>query len=264
MHPPFPGRRVAQDGRRAKPARKGGRRRAFRAGVKGMKRLVLIALLLPLPALAQPSFDCARARAWDERVICAQADLGELDRRIATAFRALSERAAPPERTRLQAEQRAWLAERRACEAPVAREAQSCVRRVMRARARDLEAAVAPAGANTAAAALPDAKPPPAAVPAATALRPVSCPASAGWAAPRICATPGMRELDAAVVRDAEAARARFASQPAALAEIEAYLTRYLAEREACGRTPGRVPVDCLQEVMEDARAALQRRIARG
>jgi hypothetical protein len=73
-----------------------------------------------------------------------------------------------------------------------------------------------------------------------------------------------MRELDAAVVRDAEAARARFASQPAVLSEIEAYLTRYLAEREACARAAGRVPIDCLQETMEEASAALRRRIARG
>ena len=43
-------------------------------------------------------------------------------------------------------------------------------------------------------------------------------------------------ELDAAVVRDAAAARARFASQPVALTEIEALLTRYLADREACAR----------------------------
>jgi uncharacterized protein YecT (DUF1311 family) len=242
---------------------RGGRRDRFRAGVAVMSRLLILALLLvPLPAVAQPSFDCARARAWDERAICAQADLSELDRRIAAAFRALSERAALDERTRLQGEQRAWLAERRACEGPQAREAQSCVRRVMRARARDLEAAVAGGAAATPAPAA--AKPPPEEVPAVTALRAVACPASAGWAALRICATPGMRELDAAVVRDAEAARARFASQPAVLAEIEAYLTRYLAEREACGHTPGRVPIDCLQETMEDAAAALRRRIARG
>jgi uncharacterized protein YecT (DUF1311 family) len=221
-----------------------------------MRLLILAVLLLPLPALAQPSFDCARARAWDERAICAQADLGELDRRIAASFRTLSERATPDDRTRLQAEQRAWLAERRACEGPAAREAQSCLRRVMRARARDLEAAVAGAATAT--------KPPPAAPPAATTLRPVSCPASSGWAAPQICATPGMRELDAAVVRDAEAARARFARQPAVLAELEAFLAEYLSVREACGRTPGVVPLDCLQETMEEAGAALRRRTARG
>ncbi|WP_198372952.1 hypothetical protein, partial [Roseomonas rosulenta] len=103
-----------------------------------------------------------------------------------------------------------------------------------------------------------------AAVPTPTGLAAVSCPSSTGWAAPRICATPGLRELDAAVVRDAAAARVRFASQPATLTEIEALLTRYLTEREACGRAPGRVPIDCLQETMEDTRAALRQRVARG
>jgi uncharacterized protein YecT (DUF1311 family) len=227
-----------------------------------MKPILLAALvLLPLPALAQPSFDCRQARAWDERAICAQADLAELDRRIAAAWRAATERATPEQRARLQAEQRAWLAERRACESPVAREAQSCVRRAMRARVRDLEAGGGSGTGSSGAAATAD-KPPPAEVPAATPLRAVSCPASSGWAAPRICATPGMRDLDAAVVRDATAARARLASNPAALVEFEALLTRYAAEREACGRTPGRVPIDCLQETMDDLRAELRRRTA--
>lgn len=228
-----------------------------------MKRILVAALvLLPLPALAQPSFDCRQARAWDERQICAQADLAELDRRIAAAWRAVTERATPEQRARLQAEQRAWLAERRACESPAAREAQSCVRRAMRARARDLEAAVAGGGPGTGSsgAAAEPAKPPPAAVPAPTGLTAVTCPSTTGWAAPRICATPGMRELDAAVVREAVAMRARLASQPAALTDLEALLARYVAEREACGRTPGRVPVDCLQETMEEARAELRRR----
>jgi uncharacterized protein YecT (DUF1311 family) len=235
-----------------------------------MKRiLVALLVLLPLPVLAQgsgPSFDCARARAWDERQICAQADLAELDRRIAAAWRAVTERATPDQRAQLQAQQRAWLAERRACEGPQAREAQSCVRRVMRARARDLEAAVAGGGSGTSSsgAAADPAKPPPAAVPATTALAAVTCPATTGWAAPRICATPGMRDLDAAVVRDAAAARARFASQPVALTEIEALLTRYMADREACARAPGRVPVDCLQETMEEIRVTLRQRAARG
>jgi uncharacterized protein YecT (DUF1311 family) len=229
-----------------------------------MKRILTAALLLlPVPVLAQPSFDCRQARAWDERQICAQADLAELDRRIATAWRAATERATPDQRAQLQTQQRAWLAERRACEGPQAREAQSCVRRVMRARVRDLEAMVA-GGAAATGGSSEAAKPPPAPVPATTVLAAVSCPSTAGWAAPRICATPGMRELDAAVVRDAAAARARFASQPAVLTQIETLLTRYVEQREACSRAPGRVPIDCLQETMEDTRAALRQRAARG
>lgn len=233
-----------------------------------MKRLLLAALVgLPAGAFAQqpagPSFDCGRARAWDERAICAQADLSELDRRIAAAWRAVTEGAGAEDRTRLQAEQRAWLGERRACQGPVEREAQSCLRRVMRARARDLEAAASAArGTGTSGSAA--AKPPPAAPPAPSILRPVACPSVAGWTARTICTTPGMRELDAAVLREAEAARARFAAQPAALGEVESIIQRYVAERDACARAAGRVPVDCLQETMEAAQAALRQRIARG
>jgi uncharacterized protein len=228
-----------------------------------MMRHLLLAAFLALPGLAaaQPSFDCARARAWDERAICAQADLSELDRRIAAAWRTVTERAPAEERARLQGEQRAWLAERRACQGPVEREAQSCLRRMLRARARDLEA-VAAAGAAAAA------KPPPAQAPAApqaeAPLRAVACPATAGWAARTICATPGMRELDAAIVRDVATARSRAAGQANTLAEIAAFVTRHLAEREACARAPGRLPVDCLQETMEQAQAALRRHLGQG
>lgn len=235
-----------------------------------MRYLVLM-LLLAVPALAQPaggpSFDCARARAWDERTICAFADLAALDRQIATAWRRLNERASAGERARLMAGQRAWLQERRACEGPVARDAQSCLRRLMRARARDLTALAdaGPAGASSGSSApAAPGKPPPAEATPGFTLRAADCARPAGWAAQRICAVPGMRDLDAAVVREAEAARARFAANPEARRELEQLLQRYLAEREACTRVRGRLPVDCLQETMEDVQAALRRRIARG
>lgn len=226
-----------------------------------IRRLLLAGLLaLPLPAVAQtgPSFDCARARAWDERNICAFGDLAALDRQIAAAWRSVTERASEQDRARLQAEQRAWLGQRRACQGPVEREAVSCLRRTMRARARDLEA-MAQAGGPSG---LPTAKPGPAPAPPPVRLAAADCALPAGWVAQRICAVPGMRDLDAAVAQDAQAARGRFAAQPAALAEIEAALARYVAEREACAHSPGRVPVDCLQETMEDMQASLRRRMA--
>ena len=55
------------------------------------RALLLLLLLVPATAGAQPvagpSFDCARARAWDERMICGDRDLSALDRRVAEAFR---------------------------------------------------------------------------------------------------------------------------------------------------------------------------------
>lgn len=229
-----------------------------------IRRLLLLGLLaLPWPAAAQggPSFDCARARAWDERSICAFADLAALDRQIAEAWRRLPD----AERASQQAEQRAWLGQRRACQGPAEREALSCLRRTMRARARDLEAAAQaqPGGGSTAAsAALPTTKPAAAPTPPPVSLRPVDCAAPAGWAAQRICATPGMRDLDAAVVQDVQAARARFAGQPEVLARIEAAVAAYGPARDACARAPGRLPLDCLQETMEDLQTALRRRLA--
>lgn len=230
-----------------------------------IRRLLVFGLLaLPLPALAQtgPSFDCARARAWDERNICAFGDLAALDRQIAAAFRTLTERAPAADRARLQGEQRAWLGERRACQGPVEREAVSCLRRTMRARARDLEAMARGGGASASSSSLPTAKPAPAPAPPPVALRAADCAAPAGWAEQRICAMRGLRALDAVVVQDAQTARARFALDPAVRAEIEASLTRYISAREACQRAAGRVPVDCLQETMEDMQAALRRRMA--
>ncbi|MBK9340861.1 MAG: DUF1311 domain-containing protein [Rhodoferax sp.] len=39
------------------------------------------------PALAAPSFDCAKARTTAERAICASADVSQLDSEIADAYK---------------------------------------------------------------------------------------------------------------------------------------------------------------------------------
>ena len=42
-------------------------------------------------------------------------------------------------------------------------------------------------------------------------------------------------------------------------AALEALITGYVAARESCARALGRMPLDCLQETMEDAQAAIRR-----
>ncbi|HYF08449.1 MAG TPA: lysozyme inhibitor LprI family protein [Acetobacteraceae bacterium] len=219
-----------------------------------MTRTLLLLLLLAPGALAQqaaaPSFDCARAQAWDERAICADRDLAALDRRVAEAFRRAVE-ATPVQRDRLQAEQRAWIRERRACDKPASGTPQGCLRRVMAARATALEAGLqqnlAPPPQGTASAA---AQPPVAAGPA---LRPVDCGNAQGWAAQRICADPQLRRMDEAIARHVATVRQRLAAQPGPLREFEAALAAHLRQRAECARPVGRVPEDCIIETLEDA-----------
>ena len=213
--------------------------------------LLLLALLLPAPAAAQaatgPSFDCARAQAWDERAICAARELAALDRRVNEAFRRAVE-AAPAERDRLQAEQRNWLRERRRCEKPPSGTPQGCLRTAMAARATTLEAGLRP-GVQT-----PQqgqAAPPP--VAAGPALRAVECGRPEGWVAQRICADANLRRMDGAIVRHVAILRQRLAAQPAQLREFETAVATYLRQRQDCARPVGRIPEDCLLEPLEDA-----------
>jgi uncharacterized protein YecT (DUF1311 family) len=80
---------------------------------------LLIALLLGGTALSAQgaSFDCAKAATWVERVLCADEALGDLDERLATAYRNAREaaQAEPSAAERLLSEQKAWLAERDRC-----------------------------------------------------------------------------------------------------------------------------------------------------
>ena len=215
------------------------------------RALLLLLLLAPAIAGAQPaagpSFDCARARAWDERMICGDRDLSALDRRVDEAFRRAVE-ATPAQRDRLQAEQRAWLTERRRCEKPASGTQQGCLRTSMASRATTLEAGLRP-GLQQQQTAVP--APPP--VPAGPAVRPVDCAQPRDWAAQRICASPALRQMDTNIARQVAAVRQRFATYPAQLREFETAVAAYLSQRQACARPIGRIPEDCIIETLEDA-----------
>lgn len=97
---------------------------------------------------AAPSFDCAKARAADERLVCANAELARLDREIAARYAATVRAAPPAEAAELRGAQRAWLSERASCTragapggAPPRAWAVRCVERSSRWRLDDLSAA---------------------------------------------------------------------------------------------------------------------------
>ncbi|MGQ9369276.1 lysozyme inhibitor LprI family protein [Azospirillum sp. ST 5-10] len=95
-------------------------------------------------AQGAPSFDCKAASTAVEKAICADEALALLDQRIAEAFSAVMDVVDAAGRDRLRAEQKGWIAKvRNGCAAHPA--AAACLAGVMEARARQLEAAVAPA-----------------------------------------------------------------------------------------------------------------------
>ncbi len=93
-------------------------------------------LLAASPLTRAASFDCAKAKAPVEKMICSDPGLSELDGRLASAYRRALGLAPNPEP--LKAEQRFWLTERRKC-ADVA-----CLRQAYRQRLTTLEAAAPP------------------------------------------------------------------------------------------------------------------------
>ena len=82
------------------------------------------------------SFDCARARAADERTICADRALNDQDVRMEVMFDFLRGLHAMGVAGAMRDEQRAWLVRRRTCEAD-----RACLSRLYGARLRDLQAA---------------------------------------------------------------------------------------------------------------------------
>ncbi len=98
---------------------------------------------------AGPGFDCAKAAAPDEKLVCGTPELARLDRRLAVLYSWRSALADAPARDRERSAQRAWLAKRAACAAgakapskPADRAA--CVAAVYPARIAELEKATGP------------------------------------------------------------------------------------------------------------------------
>src|SRR5512133_2601428 len=92
---------------------------------------------------ATPSFDCAKARRADEKVVCATPDLAFLDRLVADAYAAALARDAA-KADALRDRQRKWVAGRTECfderdgERPDAETSAACLRREYGSRLSDL------------------------------------------------------------------------------------------------------------------------------
>lgn len=89
-----------------------------------MRRIVLLTLFgtaFALPhAAGAASFDCAKARAADEKAICAHRALNDADVKMATMFEFERPLLAMGGRGTLQDDQVAWLKQRRRCGGDVA------------------------------------------------------------------------------------------------------------------------------------------------
>lgn len=64
----------------------------------------------------RPSFNCRKASNWAEKTICSNPALVDLDRRMAEVYRRVGDGMTEGERAALTEGQRAWIAERNACE----------------------------------------------------------------------------------------------------------------------------------------------------
>ena len=101
----------------------------------------LAAALVPAPAHADPSFDCARASVPAEFAICETPALAKLDQQIADIYFALLESVRPTLSAQIRHQQRAHLRERNACAADESETAQlvACIDERMRLRLGELQ-----------------------------------------------------------------------------------------------------------------------------
>ena len=102
-------------------------------------RVVTILAALAGPAGAGPSFDCHTNKSLTEQVICADAQLGDLDTEMANLYFRLANDSRGRDYQQLQAEQRDWLKERDSCGADV-----GCLRAIYRDRIEVLDDMLGP------------------------------------------------------------------------------------------------------------------------
>ena len=113
-----------------------------------MRRMPIVALLLtgsltPVAALTAegpaPSFDCGKVEAGSiEAMVCDDAGLAALDRRLAGVYREASERALNEHPPVLKAEQRGWIKGRNGCWK--SDDVRGCVAEAYRLRTAELQA----------------------------------------------------------------------------------------------------------------------------
>ncbi|MDI4666419.1 hypothetical protein K9U40_19120 [Xanthobacter autotrophicus] len=96
-----------------------------------------LALVPALAPAGAASFDCAGARAADEKAVCDSCDLAQLDVKMATLYGVLTKLVAMGQRGMIQDAQRAWLAQRSTCGGDT-----GCLSGAYRTRIGQLEAAL--------------------------------------------------------------------------------------------------------------------------
>ncbi|MFG1431871.1 lysozyme inhibitor LprI family protein [Xanthobacter sp. V2C-8] len=107
----------------------------MRAGFVSIAAAMLAAGWLSAGPAAAASFDCATARAADEKTVCADCGLQQLDVKLSTLYGVITKLVAMGQRGDIQDAQRAWLSRRALCGSDAA-----CVRQAYEARIRELEA----------------------------------------------------------------------------------------------------------------------------
>ncbi|MET0204041.1 MAG: MliC family protein [Casimicrobiaceae bacterium] len=89
-------------------------------------------------AAAAGSVDCASASGSGDTVLCGDASLAALDKKLVDVYAAAAKAAAPDQRNRLFAEQQSWLADRSRCTG--AKDKVACMKDLYTLRITDLQA----------------------------------------------------------------------------------------------------------------------------